>query len=186
MRISSIYRAFRILIKDGEGMKRSNLMRYTYTAIILFLLYMWLVSTAAWEELIAGLIFSALIAAFTYRSFVLEEGEAITAKRVLNLLLYLPYFFWQIVKANLDVAYRVLHPKMPIRPGIVAVRTSLKSDIAKVALANSITLTPGTLTLDIIGDHLLIHWINVRHEDEKGATEDIVRPFEERLRGIFE
>lgn len=166
-------------------MKRSSIERYTYTAILLFLLYIWLVSTAVLEELIAGLVFAVLIAAFTYRSFVSEEGEPIDLRKILNFILYLPFFFWLMVKANLDVAYRVLHPKMPIRPGIVAVRTELKSDIGKVALANSITLTPGTLTLDIIGNHLLVHWIYVNHEDEKRATEDIVKPFEKRLRRIF-
>jgi multicomponent Na+:H+ antiporter subunit E len=54
---------------------------------------------------------------------------------------------------------------MPIRPGIVKVRTTLKSDFAKTLLANSITMTPGTISVDIIGEYLYIHWIYVRSED---------------------
>ena len=90
-----------------------------------------------------------------------------------------------MVKANLDVAYRIIHPRMPINPGIVVVRTNLKQDIAKLILANSITLTPGTFTLDILGDNLLIHWINVKDENIDGATKIIGEKFERYLRVIF-
>jgi len=74
---------------------------------------------------------------------------------------------------------------MPIKPGIVVIKTSLKSDIAKMILANSITLTPGTFTLDVIGDELLVHWINVKTEDIDEATNMIGQRFEKYLRVIF-
>jgi multicomponent Na+:H+ antiporter subunit E len=74
---------------------------------------------------------------------------------------------------------------MPIKPGIVVIETQLKSDIAKLILANSITLTPGTFTLDVIGDKLLIHWINVKTEDIDEATNLIGRRFEKYLNVIF-
>jgi len=93
--------------------------------------------------------------------------------------------FAEIIRANLDVAYRVVHPKMPIKPGIVVIRTELKQDLAKLLLANSITLTPGTFTLDILGDRLLIHWINVKSEDTEQATRMIGERFEKYLRVIF-
>jgi len=67
----------------------------------------------------------------------------------------------------------------------VVIKTSLKSDIGKLILANSITLTPGTFTLDIIGDELLIHWINVKSEDIDEATIMIGQRFEKYLRVIF-
>ena len=101
-------------------------------------------------------------------------------------IFYLGVLLIEIVKANIDVAYRVLHPKMPIKPGIVTIRTNLKQDIAKLILANSITLTPGTFTLDIIGDKLLIHWINVKAEDMEEATRIIAGKFERHLKVIFE
>jgi len=97
-------------------------------------------------------------------------------------------FVWECLKANIDVTYRVIHPDIPINPGIVKVKTSLKSDTGLTFLANSITLTPGTLSVDIDKDEgaLYIHWIDVRYQDIKGATEEIVKRFEKILTEIFE
>lgn len=109
--------------------------------------------------------------------------------RILTFLfVYLPVFLWELVKANLDVAYRVLHPMLPIEPGIVKIRTSLRSDTGITFLANSITLTPGTLTVDVDRENgfLYIHWIKVRSRDVEGATAAIGGKFERILRRIFE
>jgi multicomponent Na+:H+ antiporter subunit E len=95
-------------------------------------------------------------------------------------------FLWEMIKANFDVAYRVVHPRMPIRPGIVKVRTRIRSEMGRVFLANSITLTPGTFTVDIKDDVLYIHWIFVRHTDLEKASENIVGPFESLLIRIFD
>lgn len=124
----------------------------------------------------------SLLAARIYSTLGLPP---ISIKRVFFALVYVIVLLTEIIKANFDVAYRVLHPRMPIKPGIVVVKTSLKSDIAKLVLANSITLTPGTFTLDVIGDELLIHWINVKAEDVDGATKMIGGRFEKFLRIIF-
>jgi len=66
-----------------------------------------------------------------------------------------------MTKANIDVAYRVLHPRLPIDPGLIKIKTKLKSEISKALLANSLTLTPGSTTVDIIGDQIYIHCIDV-------------------------
>ncbi|RLD46047.1 MAG: hypothetical protein DRI86_04275 [Bacteroidetes bacterium] len=102
------------------------------------------------------------------------------------------YFFWyiivfliELVKANIDVTRRVLSPSMPINPGIVKVSTTLKSKMARLILANSITLTPGTFTIEITDDALYIHWIDVEAEDVKGATNAIVRKFEKLLEVMY-
>ena len=100
-------------------------------------------------------------------------------------MVYLVVLLVEIIKANFDVAYRIIHPKLPIKPGIVVIKTELKQDFAKMMLANSITLTPGTFTLDIIGDRLLIHWIYVRTENTERATEMIGNKFEKYLKVIF-
>jgi multicomponent Na+:H+ antiporter subunit E len=101
---------------------------------------------------------------------------------------YLPVFLWECLKANIDVARRVLNPKLPINPGIVKVKTSLKSDTALTFLANSITLTPGTFCVDINQEEgvLYIHWIDVKSQDYEKATQMIVTKFENILRHIFE
>ena len=106
--------------------------------------------------------------------------------RLFWLLVYIPYFAYFCLKANLDVAYRVVHPDMPIRPGIVKVSTELKTKLAKTFLANSITLTPGTLTVDIAGPDLYVHWIYVQTDDPAEQTRRIVKRFEVLLRRIFE
>ena len=110
----------------------------------------------------------------------------LTIKRAVFFAVYLVVLLWEIMKANLDVAYRVVHPRMPINPGVVVIMTALTSDIAKMILANSITLTPGTFTLDVIGDKLLIHWINVKVEEIDAATELIGERFEKYLRVILQ
>ena len=79
-----------------------------------------------------------------------------------------------------------MDPKMPIRPGIVAIRTTLKSDIGQLMLANSITLTPGTLTVDVSDEYLFIHWINVKSTDVDEAGGLIAGRFEKYLKVIAE
>jgi multicomponent Na+:H+ antiporter subunit E len=92
-----------------------------------------------------------------------------------------------MIMANFDVLYRALHPQLPIKPGIVKIKTRLKTASARVALANSITLTPGTMTVDLTDDGTLyVHWINVKSTDTEKATEYIAKPFEYFLSKIFE
>jgi multicomponent Na+:H+ antiporter subunit E len=74
-----------------------------------------------------------------------------------RLLLYVPWLIWQIVMSSLLVAVVVVHPKMPIQPRLVRFRTPLPHDLARLTLATSITMTPGTVTLDVQGDEFLVH-----------------------------
>lgn len=102
-------------------------------------------------------------------------------------LVYLFVLAAYIVRANVEVAYRVLHPAMPIRPGIVRVKTKLRGPVARTMLGNSITLCPGTLTLDIWEDGtMLVHWIYVRSQDEAEAGREIISRFEWFIARIFE
>jgi multicomponent Na+:H+ antiporter subunit E len=90
------------------------------------------------------------------------------------------------LKSNIDVALRVLSPGLQIKPGIVKIRTNLKSDVARVFLANSITLTPGTMTVEMKDDVLYIHWIEVGASDITAASKAIIGPFEYFLGRIFD
>lgn len=154
--------------------------------LIIFILWLLLTWSLQPQELIVGLALSLLLSLLLHDIFLQGSQKLVQPTRYFWFLIYLPIFFYYVVVANLDVAYRVLHPDMPIRPGIVKVRTSLTSDMGRTFLANSITLTPGTLTVDIIGDHLYIHWINITTEDPQEETAIIVRRFERILRRIFE
>lgn len=114
-----------------------------------------------------------------------SKPPAITFKKIVYSVIYIFYLFICIVQSNFDVARRVIQPHIPINPGIVKVKTRLKSKVGRMILANSITLTPGTLSVEVKGDYYYIHWIDVTDMDVKGATEKIVAGFEKYLEVIF-
>lgn len=91
------------------------------------------------------------------RLLSLEDGCDEPALRLLRLIAYVPWLLWQIVIASLQVAWVVLHPGCPIDPALLRFRARLGSLCAKVILGNSITLTPGTITLEIEEDQFLVH-----------------------------
>lgn len=161
-------------------------MRRAVSAFVLLLAF-WLLLTFSLEPgfVVVGALFSLVVVILTARARP-HWGWMLNPVRWLWLIIYIPYFFYYCVKANLDVAYRVVHPDIPIRPGIVKVTTILESDLAKTFLASSITLTPGTLTVDIVGDCLYVHWINVHTDDPEEQTREIVERFEGLLKRIFE
>lgn len=101
---------------------------------------------------------------------------------------YLPVFWWEHLKANIDVAYRVLHPRLPIRPAIVRVKTELRSDMALTILSNSVSLVPGTTMVDIYRETgtLYVHCMIVDANDREGVARRIVGRFERLLKPIFE
>jgi len=154
----------------------------------LLLLFAWL--TLTWsvdvQNIAAGIIVAFLAAVFFGDLFFANISKMFVPRRIFWFLYYIPVFFIHMVRANIDVAYRVLHVNIPIRPGIVKVSTSMKSDLGLTFLANSITLTPGTLTVDIVDDSLYIHWINIESDDPLVQAEMIVRPFETILKRVFE
>ena len=139
------------------------------------------------QVVVAGLIASIIVALLFHEILPKEHHVFISPVRIFWSLVYVPVFFYYVMIANLDVVYRALHPKMPIKPGIVKIKTTLKTESGITALANSITLTPGTLTVDLTDDGFLyIHWINVKSDDIEQATKHIAQRFEWFLKKIFE
>ena len=139
------------------------------------------------QVLTAGVIASGIVAVLFHEILPQEHHVFVSAARIFWALVYIPVFFYYVILANFDVVYRALHPKMPINPGIVKIKTKLKTESGITALANSITLTPGTLTVDLTDDGFLyVHWINVKSTDMEEATRLIVDKFEYFLEKIFE
>lgn len=143
---------------------------FIVTSIMCFILYLLLTTGSGTEVLglwsIIELGFGILLSVIT--GFIAQKVLIKNSFRMLNpvrWLLFLGYiigpFFFALLKANLDVAYRVITGK--INPGIVKIHPDLKTDLGITMLANSITLTPGTLSVDIDENtnDLYIHWINV-------------------------
>lgn len=145
-----------------------------------------LTGTLAVDEVMLGMVVSLVVMAAAGQRLALLSGLRLTPWAPLHLLRYLGYFFWQLVRSNLDVAQRVISPALPIHPGLVEVRTGLTSDLGRMLLANSITLTPGTLTVEAEGDRLLIHWIDsTPGSDLESATQAIAAGFEQRISGFL-
>lgn len=139
------------------------------------------------EHLIAGVVVCGITAMAFGKTRIIQPRKFLQPLRYGWAVVYVVVLLWECIKANFDVAYRVLHPAMPIHPGIVKTRTSLKTDIARACLANSVTMTPGTISVDMDGEgEFYIHWINVRTQDEGRAKEIIFERFEKILRRVFE
>ena len=155
------------------------------TMLIYFLFWLTYTSSLIFEDMLVGIVLSFLLSLFTYKSFSSLNSDKNLLVRFINTIKYIPLFIIEMIKANIDVARRVINPKLPINPGIVKVKTDLESDYAKLFLANSITLTPGTLTMDVIEDNLYIHWIDVETKDKNIQKNLISKKFEDSLEGIF-
>lgn len=164
-------------------MKAARVFSYWVAAMGVWLLLTW---TVQWQSVAAGLVVTFISALLFGKTLPVEPVRLLNPVRWFWLLAYIPVFMYEVVKANVDVALRVLAPGLLLKPGIVRIRTSLKSDIARTLLANSITLTPGTMTVDIKDDILYIHWIEVKTDDPVAAARIIKGPFEKMLARIFD
>jgi len=159
-----------------------------HVAVFILSLIFWLLITFRFTvpNLIVGSVAAALCSVIFAKYYFHRVYKFLQPQRYFWFLVYLVIFIWACIKANFDVAYRVLHPAMPIRPGIVKVKTTLKSGFAKTMLANSITMTPGTITVDIIDDDFYIHWIYVSSEDPAVYTKRITGKFEKYIKRFAE
>ncbi|WP_042693279.1 Na+/H+ antiporter subunit E [Thermococcus nautili] len=161
----------------------------------LLLLAFWAVITANTEpsNLVLGSVVTLVIALFM-RDLITEDirrSGNIVEKILYFTLIYLPQYLvimaFRLLESNVKVAKNVI--LMDIRPGIVKIKTDLNSDTGVTILANSITLTPGTLTLDVkkkLGEtYLYVHWIDVETLDREKAGEKIKGDIEEWLKKVF-
>ena len=163
----------------GGGNKGAQII---ITAIAAFLIYLLFTGTCgeelllwSFQEIGLGIILS-LLAGFFGANFLFLNARDRRMANPLRIITFIGYmigpFFVAMLRANLDVAYRVITGR--INPGIVRIRPGLKSDLAITLLANSITLTPGTLTVDVDEktNDLFVHWINVDEEKVDRAANE--------------
>lgn len=157
--------------------------------VVAFVVWCCLVWVPPWQQLAVG-IFVAFFTALVIGDLFVSGKHSLKGPKSYwyFLVAYVPRFLWECLKANIDVAYRVIHPALPINPGIVKVKTKLTSDVGLTFLANSITLTPGTMSVDVDKDNgfLYVHWIDVKDKNVEGATKIIASKFENILKDIFE
>lgn len=172
--------------------KGLKMIRFLVAGVMAFALYLILTMgtgpVGEWSlaELIVGAILS-LVVGIMARNVLVKKGadyRILNPLRWLALLVYLlgPFLF-AMARANIDVAYRVITGK--INPGIVKISPGLKTDLGVTMLANSITLTPGTLSVDVNDENdLYVHWINVRNPEP--SPQEVCGGFPNWVRRIAE
>ena len=155
------------------------IMRFVLTALIMFAFWIFLSGKFSFILLLSGGI-SSLLVSYMSNDLLIGNGDMkLGFIRTIRFIRFLPWLLWQIVLANIDLALRTLHPKMPINPMLINFKNNLKTDLGMVILANSITLTPGTVTIDVNENEFLIHVIS-----EKAAQSLISGEMQERVKKI--
>ncbi len=136
---------------------------------------LWLGFSGVYEPLIIvlGIISIAITVVLTGRLGIIDR-ETSPYHRILSFILYAPWLIGEIIKANIGVLKAILSPELKIHPTLVKVRTTCKSDLAKVIFANSITLTPGTVTLRVDDDFMLVHGL-IEEDAQPEAFEEMDR-----------
>ncbi len=134
-----------------------------FGGLLIFIIVMgfWLLLSASlhWQHLMVGTLLSIVVTIVWSEIKITENGRrtSFTLKQFFMMICYLFCLVWEVLKANIMVAVIVLSPKLPISPGLVIMRNELKHDLMRVFYANSITLTPGTITVDLYNDYHVVH-----------------------------
>ncbi|MEJ2309266.1 MAG: Na+/H+ antiporter subunit E [Gammaproteobacteria bacterium] len=149
-----------------------------YLFILIFLFLFWLLLSGHYVALIIsfGMVSALLVTFLVYRMDRADE-EISSFRPGPGVLRYFAWLMWQVVLSNIDVARRIWHPSLPIRPTWQRLDTSVSTPLEKTLYANSITLTPGTLTTDVREDHFMIHSLSPEGIEElrKGEMEKRIR-----------
>jgi len=154
------------------------------TFVFCFLVWILLAGVSP-PELILGAAISIVLALLIAKFTDISIGWKTPVQIVLFIVLYIPVFLYELVKSNIDVLFRVLNPKLPINPGFVKVKSEVKGNLGKLILANSITLTPGTISVDADDEGIFVHWIDVKGSSDEEYSEKIAGKFERLLRKVL-
>ena len=172
-------------------MPKTKLPAVISTFCLCFVFWLLLTWSFTAQEMIAGAVVSLAAALFASKFFIHEDATWLCRPAKLGALIaYVPVFLSELVKANVDVARRCFNGCKDVNPGIVKVPVDLKGDYALDMLANSITLTPGTITMDIAEQdgktYYYIHWLNVAETDREKAGDMIKGRLEKGIRRIWQ
>lgn len=171
-------------------MSGKRVLSFISTFVFCYMLWIAFTLTFATEELIGGLVASFVASLLASKFFIHDDPlYMFNFKRLYYMIAYIPIFIRELIKANIDVAKRSFNPKLPINPGIVKVPTDLKSDYGLAMLCNSITLTPGTISMDVTEEddrnYIYIHWIDVQSKNPIEAGNMIKGSLESGVRRIW-
>ena len=131
-------------------------------SLFLLLFAFWLLLSGHYDFWFIGLGFiSSASAVFLARRMGVVDAEGLPLDLVPGLLRYAPWLFGTVIQANFDVARRILHPRLPITPTVIRVPAEQRTAPGRVSYANSITLTPGTISLEVSDDEIEVHALSV-------------------------
>lgn len=153
-------------------------------AVVFFLLFTnWVIWSGMFDAFHLSLgVISCAVVTFTTHDLLFKEGR-VSGKHLreaIRFIQYIPWLIYQIVMANLHVARLALSPRMPIDPELIKFKSSLKSELSRVTFANSITLTPGTITADIVDGEYYVHALS-----KKTADDLMTGDMEKRVAHVF-
>jgi multicomponent Na+:H+ antiporter subunit E len=153
----------------------------------MLLTFLWFAANSSFavETLATGALISVALAYMFTRKPSVWRDVRLSPERLYHFVLYTGVFLVELVRANINMMRYVYAPRININPGIVRIRTRLETPVGRLALANSIALTPGSLVIDIDGDSLFVHWLDVKTTDPDEATRAIAGVFEEHLGKTF-
>lgn len=181
--------------RSAADLKPNKFLAWLSTFILCFLFWMLLTWSVAPRELILGAVIAAIVALFSARFFIHSRAFYLyNPVRLVVLLFYCVFIFgWELIKANLSMAKLVLSPSLKdYNPGIIRVPASdsIKSEYGLAMVSNCITLTPGTITMDVAEDeegrnYYYVHWVNVTETDREKAGEAIKGTMEKWIGRIW-
>ncbi len=134
-------------------------MSFLITTIAMFLFWILLSGEFTFILITSGVVASLITAYLSHDIFVGKADLKTETGRVFKFIVYIPWLLWEIILANVEIAYLVLNPKPLVDPQIVRFKNDLKTDLGIVTLAHSITLTPGTVTVEANREEFVIHAI---------------------------
>jgi len=173
-------------------LRKTTFPKVAATFVVCYAFWLLVTWSVAAQELIAGAVVCLAVALFTSRFFIHEKAFLLlNPRRFFSLLCYcLVVFPTELLKANLDVVKRAYQPHIPLNSGIVKVPVNVRSSYGRAMLADSITLTPGTITMECAEDdgqlYYYIHWLDVKEEDPEKAGEIIKGRMEKWVRRIWD
>ena len=146
-------------------------MRTIATAMILFVL--WLLMSGIYKPMIVGFgAMSALIATYViHRMNVVDQNKIPLKLHPVRMVQYLWWLMAEVAKSNITVTKTILARDMPIRQNLFSVDCTPKNEVAQVMFANSITLTPGTITVETEDRHFLVHALSYSEDDPVALAE---------------
>lgn len=137
---------------------------FVFITVLLLIFWLLISGDLSLQHIFSGLFIALLLSLFWSLLTIDERRKTrITWRQLKIFIRYFVFLAIEIIKANFIVAMIVLSPKMLISPGLIVLKVTLKKDLPRVFYANSITMTPGTITVDLEGDRLLVHGMTRHH-----------------------